>query len=109
MSPAGPDFGDDDEAGRPSGKPASPTSSDGAESGANIYAEDENAVPFVRPFENLPELPEDVAEAFEALKLAILRHKTEEWQEISREDMLGTLEALKELALAPAAPNSSEF
>ena len=48
-----------------------------------------------------------VGEAFEAFKLCIIRHKADEWQEISREDMLGTLEALKELTLAPAASGSS--
>lgn len=55
----------------------------------------------VRPFEDLGELPEDVADAFEQMKLAILRHKAAGWQDISREEMLGALDALKELALAP--------
>ncbi len=115
-SPAGPDFGDDDESGPVDSQ--SRTVQDGGESdgreangdaGANIYSEDSNAVPFVRPFEGLAELPEDVGEAFESFKLSIIRHKADEWQAISREDMLGTLEALKELALAPAAADSSSF
>lgn len=55
----------------------------------------------VRPFENLPELPDDVAEAFEAYKLAILQHKLAGWIEISRGDLLASLDALKQLALAP--------
>ena len=63
-------------------------------------------MPFVRPFENLAELPQDLAEAFDAFKLAIIRHKAEDWGEISREDLLGTLEALKELALAPAGQDA---
>jgi hypothetical protein len=72
--------------------------------GAAIFAEDQPqpTVPFVRPFENLAELPEDLAEAFEAYKLAILRHKAEGWQQITREDVLASLDALKELALAPS-------
>jgi hypothetical protein len=56
----------------------------------------------VRPFENLPPLPDDLREAFEAFKLAILAHKLTQWQNISRDDLLGVLDALKQLALAPA-------
>ncbi|MCG8583565.1 MAG: hypothetical protein MI757_02510, partial [Pirellulales bacterium] len=59
------------------------------------------AAPAVRPFEDLPELPDDVADAFDAMKLAILRHKTEEWESISQNDLLVVLDSLKELALAP--------
>jgi len=97
MSPAAPDFGEEDDL---------PLAA--REAGANIYVEDEqNTVPFVRPFENLAELPEDLADAFEAFKLSIIRHKADQWQEISREDLLGTLESLKELVLAPAGEQSS--
>lgn len=56
----------------------------------------------VRPFENLPPLPADVNDAFEAYKLCILRHKLSGWSEISSDDMISSLEALKMLALAPA-------
>ena len=56
----------------------------------------------VRPFENLPPLPADVNDAFEAYKLCILRHKLSGWSEISSEDMISSLEALKMLVLAPA-------
>jgi hypothetical protein len=55
-----------------------------------------------RPFEDLPKLPDDLAEAFEQLKLVILAHKMAGWSEISRDDMLACLDALKELALQPA-------
>jgi hypothetical protein len=55
----------------------------------------------VRPFEELPELPADVSEAFEAYKLAILRHKVAGWHEVSLSQLLASLEALKQLALAP--------
>jgi len=74
------------------------------DSSASIYAGErpEETVQFVRPFENLGELPEDLAEAFEAFKLAVLRHKADDWQEISREDVLAALDALKELAIAPS-------
>jgi hypothetical protein len=56
----------------------------------------------VRPFADLPPLPPDVNDAFEAYKLCILRHKVSGWQEISRDAMVFSLEALVELALAPA-------
>ena len=92
--PEGPDFGDANE-------PDSPRR--GAD-GAAIFSDDspKETVPFVRPFENLAELPEDLAEAFEAFKLAILRHKAEGWQHITCDDVLASLDALKELALAPS-------
>ena len=63
-------------------------------------------VEFVRPFEDLPELPADLADAFDGMKLAILRHKSEGWREISAGDALRALDALKALVLAPsdAAP-----
>jgi len=56
----------------------------------------------VRPFENLPRLPDDLQEAFECFKLAILAHKLTGWQEISRDAVLSTLDALKQLATAPS-------
>jgi hypothetical protein len=56
----------------------------------------------VRPFAELPPLPPDVNDAFESYKLCILRHKLTGWAEISREDMLVSLDSLKQLALAPA-------
>jgi len=80
---------------------ATPAEADGS---ASIYADErpEETVQFVRPFENLGELPDDLADAFEAFKLAILRHKADDWQQISREDVLAALDALKELAIAPS-------
>jgi hypothetical protein len=60
------------------------------------------APPAVRPFENLPALPDDVTEAFEQFKLAILRHKNDDWSAISCDDLLASLDSLKQLALAPA-------
>lgn len=56
----------------------------------------------VRPFEEIGELPDDVADAFEQMKLAILRHKSDDWHDITRDEMLAVLDSLKELALAPS-------
>jgi hypothetical protein len=54
------------------------------------------------PLADLPSLPADVSDAFEAFKLCILRHKLAGWTDLSREDLLRSLDALKELALATA-------
>ena len=62
----------------------------------------ESAVDPVRPFEDLPCLPPDLDEALEAFKLAILHHKVTQWQEVSCDDVLAVLTALKHLALAPS-------
>ncbi len=94
--PEGPDFGDADET----------TSGSRSQGGMSGSGEDRAVVPPVRPFENLGELPPDLADAFDAFKLAILRHKAESWQQIGLDDVLGSLDALKELALAPSAEQS---
>ncbi|MDA1053569.1 MAG: hypothetical protein O3C40_24235 [Planctomycetota bacterium] len=96
----GPDFGDEDASADAKGA--------SKKSGASIYADDDTreTIEFVRPFENLGELPVDLAEAFDAFKLAILHHKQESWEQISRDDVLASLDALKELALAPSADDA---
>jgi hypothetical protein len=93
----GPDFGDDDDSGTSSGASRlSSTALDG-ESGSG------STVDLVRPFENLPELPDDLADAFENFKLALLHHKTDGWRQISLGNVLQTLDALKALAAAPSS------
>jgi hypothetical protein len=79
---------------------AAPFDASAAESPAEAFAESPAGV--VRPFENLPALPDDLKEAFELFKLAILSHKISGWSEIGLEQVLGVLESLKRLALAPA-------
>ena len=61
----------------------------------------EAAAPF-RPFENLPPMPADLNEAFEMFKLAVISHKLAGWKDIALEDVLAILDALKQLARAPA-------
>lgn len=63
-------------------------------------------VELVRPFENLPELPDDLAEAFDAMKLAILRHKTDGFEQIAAADVLRSLDALKALVTAPSSDSA---
>lgn len=55
----------------------------------------------VRPFEKLRALPDDLGEAFEQFKLAVLKHKLAGWQEVPRADVLSALDALKQLVTAP--------
>ncbi len=54
----------------------------------------------VKPFEAFTKLPKDVAEAADAFKISIIRNRADEWSEISKEDMLGLLDALKHLVMA---------
>ncbi len=56
----------------------------------------------VRPFENLPKLPDDIQEAVESFKLAILAHKMTGWDDVSCDDVMAALSALKQLAMAPS-------
>jgi hypothetical protein len=55
-----------------------------------------------RPFAHLAELPEDLGEPYEAIKVAIIRHKFAGWKEIALDDVIAAIDALRELALAPA-------
>ncbi|MBI2826232.1 MAG: hypothetical protein HYX69_16245 [Planctomycetia bacterium] len=87
----GPDFGD--ESYDPS-QPGVPFDAAAADYPAAATGEPD------RPFENLPELPPDFADAFEAFKLAILRHKLAGWSEVARDDVLSSLDALKQFACA---------
>ena len=77
---------------------ASPTAAERSEPAASESEHSEA----VRPFAELPELPDDLADAFEQFKLAILNHKLAGWSEVSRSDVLGVLASLKMLAEAPS-------
>lgn len=52
-----------------------------------------------RPFADLPELPDDLAEAVDQFKLVIVRYREEAWQSVSQETVLATIEALRRFAL----------
>ncbi len=90
----GPDFGDQD--------PMKTPPSTGGESLPEMERQSivsENTAP-VRPFESFVDLPEDVDEVANAFKIAIIRHRTEGWYEISKDDMLSLLDALKVLVVS---------
>jgi hypothetical protein len=100
--PEGPDFGDEAHLGKHG------RDKESVPSGAAIYADEsdflggqQESIEFVRPFASLAELPEDLADAFDAFKLAILHHKSEGWERVACDDVLASLEALKRLATAP--------
>ena len=52
-----------------------------------------------RPFPQLAELPDDLAEAFESFKLAIVRHRLAGWEAIARGEVLTALDWLRQLVL----------
>ena len=68
-----------------------------SEFGDSEAAGSSGAVSGGRPFADLPELPDDLADAFDAFKLAILAHKTTGWDDVQPEQVLASLDALKKL------------
>ncbi len=95
----GPDFGDDAESAEVD------SSDDGAGMGEpfDASAGDFSAAPSeppARPFENLPALPPDLSDAMESFKLSILRHKVAGWSDVSRDDILAAIDALRQFAMA---------
>ncbi len=102
--PAGPrhegsDFGDD--AGRNSS-----TGTSFADRDVSGSKSEPEPLDLVRPFANLPTLPDDLADALEQFKLAILHHKTDGWQQVSATDVSRSLDALKLLCTAPSPANA---
>jgi hypothetical protein len=92
----GPDFGDEGEASGPG-----PDGASGAPWEEASPSQPASLAEPVRPFEHLGKLPDDLAEAFESFKLAILAHKLTGWTAISCGEVLAALDALKQLASAP--------
>ncbi|GAA4431679.1 hypothetical protein [Bremerella cremea] len=56
----------------------------------------------IKPFAEIGAMPDDVLDAFEAFKLAIIRHRAAGWDEFSQDDMISCLESLKVLVNAPS-------
>lgn len=79
------DFGDADEL-------VSLAGSEAADSPAGVVAGGEAAV--VQPFRDLPELPDDLSDAIETLKLSILRHKTGGWKDVDASTLDQYLKAI---------------
>ena len=98
QGPAGESDEDDEDAGESMGD--SETGDLGTQD--TVASAAPSTAPAAGPFADLPELPDDLQEALDSFKLAILHHKVDRWTETSREDVLAVLEALRQLALAPA-------
>ncbi len=92
----GPDFGDE-------GEPTTAsTSTDGAATESPEEVEEAVKPHQIRPFESFKDLPEDVMDVANEFKVVIIKHKLNQWEEIQRDEMLGLLEALKQLATIAA-------
>jgi hypothetical protein len=72
----------------------------GDESWETANAKESKPKSRLRPFADLPELPDDLADAFESFKLAILAHRADGWQDVEADDVIRSLDALKQLALS---------
>ncbi|EAQ82664.1 hypothetical protein [Blastopirellula marina] len=92
--PEGPDFGDEE------GPGAVPREVSQNGEGDEAALEEQPAL--IKPFTEIGQLPEDVLDAFDAMKLAIIRHKAAGWSEIKLEEMISCIESLKVLASAPS-------
>jgi hypothetical protein len=86
----GPDFGDDGPEPR----------QDRADPDTLPRDEETSEAPLGSPFASLPALPSDIAEALEQFKLAIVRHRSGGWTEITAEQTLQVLDALKQFVQA---------
>lgn len=84
-----PDFGED------SGEALTSVAGNSAASAAPIF--DDPAAggeAAVQPFSGLPELPDDLSDAVETMKLSILRHKSAGWNETDKETVQKYLDAI---------------
>ncbi len=83
------DFGDEEELSSMTGG-----------SGLTSPVVDGSEAPSVQPFSGLPELPDDLSDAIESLKLAVLRHKTTGWQDTNVATIQKYLDAVSVLMTA---------
>jgi hypothetical protein len=98
---------DDEEDDAEEGEPRSQRSSAGDEDQESGF--EEETLSAVRPFEGLAPLPADLADSVERFKLAIVHHRIAGWHEVTCQHVLDALEALKQLALAPADSAAAPF
>jgi len=59
---------------------------------------DESLADRTSPFATLPQLPVDIADAMEQFKIAIVRHRASQWQDVSPETIQQVLDALGSFA-----------
>ena len=88
----GPDFGDASYQ-RSSGAPAANAPSDSLDGAPRVVTDEESAVT-VQPFKNLADLPDDIQNPLDNLKVAILQHKASHWESVNEETVIGHLNGL---------------
>jgi hypothetical protein len=93
----GPDFGEGDEA------QAGGMSRESVASDAYLPDGQQTIDESVQPFSQVGDLPDDLTDAFESFKLAILNHKMDQWRQVTCDEVLSVLDALKLLATAPSS------
>lgn len=74
----------------------------GSSPSAAFDTESSEAAEATAPFADVPSLPHDLADAVERFKLAIVRHKASNWQEVDCHHVLAALDGLKQLAVSSA-------
>ncbi len=82
---------------------AGETASELPSPGVGVAGESESADPVekrTRLSVDVESLPDDLAEAFESFKLAIIAHRRENWRDTTPESIVECLDSLKQLALA---------
>lgn len=94
----GPDFGDESDGGKE--KPESDSANLDDAGGGTATMTNEDTVPNLRPFESVGDLPEAFADLVEEMKLSIIRYKTDEWNEVSQDQMVAVLDGLKHLVVS---------
>jgi hypothetical protein len=83
----------------------SKTASEGPSASAAVSSESASADQVnkrARLSVDVESLPDDLAEAFESFKLAIIAHRRENWRDTTPESVVECLDSLKQLALADA-------
>lgn len=91
----GPDFGEEESLNRAG--VARPSAAGEAPFAEETFAEGSGRQPLPQPFAGLAKLPDDLAEAIELLKLAVLRHKSAGWKETTPEIIQQYLQAFRVL------------
>ena len=86
----GPDFGDEEELSSLSG---GKDSTGGAAAISEVDESGEATSP-VQPFVGLPEVPDDLSDAIETLKLTLLRLKTDGWRDVDVDTVQKYLDAI---------------
>lgn len=86
------DFGDDDD------DDSAPFDADADRQSLEAMLDGDDRPP-ARIFESVGDLPSDLSDALESMKVAIIHHRLSGWQEVSCDDVLTILKGLQKLAL----------